>query len=315
MEASGNAGAFGYAGQFRLPMDHMTLNRNRVYGAGPGRFLQTDPIGQNGGLNLYGYTGGDPVNFTDPWGLAACDDSEVEDCVPVDGDCRGAYARCGSVSGDPLRDWLNDPNHWPAGLITVTYEDAFSVRDVITVTAPRPRENRCALGTGGRASEAAMMESLGLGRTFLEDSDNFGGRVTNSLINPVVFNLSAGHRYRLIELQFASYGPAPPLSAARSGYNLSRPVPTGSWGQGMRALSVGGLASSLNNSAWVTYRANGGTWDRTYSLAANGARTTQWLEVRPGEPVSATIRGLTLTNVSVRAIGYTYYPQFYLCGD
>ncbi len=33
---------------------------------------QEDPIGLAGGLNLYGYAGGDPVNYRDPFGLDEC---------------------------------------------------------------------------------------------------------------------------------------------------------------------------------------------------------------------------------------------------
>jgi RHS repeat-associated protein len=43
--------------------------RNRYYDASTGRFTQEDPIGLAGGLNLYGFAGGDPVNFSDPFGL------------------------------------------------------------------------------------------------------------------------------------------------------------------------------------------------------------------------------------------------------
>lgn len=35
-----------------------------------GQFTQQDPIGLAGGVNLYGFAEGDPVNFDDPFGLA-----------------------------------------------------------------------------------------------------------------------------------------------------------------------------------------------------------------------------------------------------
>jgi RHS repeat-associated protein len=48
------------------------FRRNRFFDPASGRFTQEDPIGLAGGLNLYGFGGGDPVNFADPLGLAVC---------------------------------------------------------------------------------------------------------------------------------------------------------------------------------------------------------------------------------------------------
>jgi RHS repeat-associated protein len=46
------------------------LSPTRLYSPQLGRFTSQDPIGISGGLNLYAYCGGDPVNWTDVLGLA-----------------------------------------------------------------------------------------------------------------------------------------------------------------------------------------------------------------------------------------------------
>ncbi|HEU0052333.1 MAG TPA: RHS repeat-associated core domain-containing protein, partial [Longimicrobium sp.] len=46
--------------------------RNRYFDPNSGRFTQEDPLGLAGGLNLYGFGGGDPVTYSDPYGLFRC---------------------------------------------------------------------------------------------------------------------------------------------------------------------------------------------------------------------------------------------------
>ena len=49
----------------------LMYRRNRYYDPQTGRFTQEDPIGIAGGLNVYGYAAGDPVSYSDPYGLCA----------------------------------------------------------------------------------------------------------------------------------------------------------------------------------------------------------------------------------------------------
>ena len=58
----------------------LTFQRNRYYDPVSGLFTQEDPIGIAGGLNLYGYANGDPINFSDPFGLTS-----YVGCRPVGG--------------------------------------------------------------------------------------------------------------------------------------------------------------------------------------------------------------------------------------
>lgn len=60
---------YGPFGLFQHPSSGLDLSLTRAYGPDVGRWLNRDPIGEAGGLNLYAYAGGDPATNVDPTGL------------------------------------------------------------------------------------------------------------------------------------------------------------------------------------------------------------------------------------------------------
>mgnify|MGYP000873589891 FL=1 len=57
-----------FAGQRLDPESGLYYMRGRHYSPALGRFVQPDPIGYEGGLNLYAYVNNDPLNLSDPMG-------------------------------------------------------------------------------------------------------------------------------------------------------------------------------------------------------------------------------------------------------
>jgi RHS repeat-associated protein len=74
--ASTNWGRFQYTGQAWIAEVGMYYYKARIYSPTLGRFMQTDPVGYDGGINIYAYVGNDPVNRTDPDGLRWLTDGE-----------------------------------------------------------------------------------------------------------------------------------------------------------------------------------------------------------------------------------------------
>ena len=61
---------YGYTGRERDPDTGMLYYRARFYDPQVGRFIGEDPLGFDGGMNWYSYVENDPINDSDPAGLA-----------------------------------------------------------------------------------------------------------------------------------------------------------------------------------------------------------------------------------------------------
>lgn len=60
---------FRFSTKYQDDESDWVVNPFRVSSASMGQWINRDPIGEAGGLNLYGFVGNNPVKYVDPYGL------------------------------------------------------------------------------------------------------------------------------------------------------------------------------------------------------------------------------------------------------
>ncbi len=90
----------------------LMYRRNRYYDPQTGRFTQEDPIGIAGGLNVYGYAAGDPVSYSDPYGL----------CPPV-WSCLAGRGPKTAITVAEFREGRREHFTWPIDIVVTPTKD------------------------------------------------------------------------------------------------------------------------------------------------------------------------------------------------
>jgi RHS repeat-associated protein len=119
----------------------LMYRRNRYYNPESGQFTQPDPIGIAGGANAFGYANGDPINFSDPFGL--CPD-------PGETICRGVFTSLYGTIGAVLGAYAGGGMGGGGGLVACS------------VSGPGALGCGLAAGTAGAAGGAVVGGAAGI---------------------------------------------------------------------------------------------------------------------------------------------------------
>jgi RHS repeat-associated protein len=110
--------AVGYTGHHHHGKSGLVLTWYRAYDPDTGRWLSRDPIGEKGGLNLYGYVENSPVEHEDPYGESAvgavlpwAGGAAVADGPLPVGDILAGAILAGAAAWD-LLDWVNSKGRY-----------------------------------------------------------------------------------------------------------------------------------------------------------------------------------------------------------
>jgi len=177
---------FLYTGQMALPEVSLYHYKARTYAPLLGRFLQTDPIGYAGGLNLYAYVGGDPVNGRDPSGLRSdLTDGVIDEIVAtaIKPDLTDIARETGSDVKDNIKDNVHD----------LTRES------ILAGSLTGFRNNTIVRGNKGKGGgnispfiniNAKLIDLLGENSRELSDAIRFNLRLTGTMLSVISGTIS-----------------------------------------------------------------------------------------------------------------------------
>ena len=92
-----------FPGQYYDKESKLFYNWNRYYSPKLGRYITSDPIGLEGGLNTYGYVDANPLKWIDPFGLTDPNIKLASDLIKI---LEKPYARAGPVASAGILGYM-----------------------------------------------------------------------------------------------------------------------------------------------------------------------------------------------------------------